>query len=50
MREMGLSTRRDRKRAPRTTDSRHDHSVVPNLLERDLVVDRPNQVWCADLT
>lgn len=50
MREMGLSTRRDRKRAPRTTDSRHDHSVVPNLLERNLVADRLDQVWLADIS
>jgi putative transposase len=43
MREMGLSARRGR-RAPRTTDSRHDLPVAPNLLERNFVADRPDQV------
>lgn len=37
MREMGLSARQGRQRAPRTTDSRHDHLVAPNLLERNLL-------------
>ena len=32
MREMGLSARRGRRRTPRTTDSRHDLPVAPNLL------------------
>jgi putative transposase len=26
-----------------------EHRVFPYLL-RDLVVERPNQVWCADIT
>jgi putative transposase len=34
---------------PRTTVPHPEHRVYPYLL-RDLVVDRPNQVWCADLT
>ena len=47
MREMGLSARRGRRRTPRTTDSRHDLPVAPNLLDRNFVADRPDQVWMA---
>jgi putative transposase len=34
---------------PRTTVPHPEHRVYPYLL-RDLVIDRPNQVWCTDLT
>jgi putative transposase len=34
---------------PRTTVPQPEHQVYPYLL-RDLVIERPNQVWCADLT
>ena len=50
MREMGLAARRGRRRAPRTTDSRHDLPVAPNLLERDFAADRPDTVWLADIS
>ena len=50
MREMGLSARQGRRRAPRTTDSRHDHPVAPNLLARNFAVARPDQVWLADIS
>ena len=33
-----------------TTDSRHDHPIAPNVLERDFVATAPNQKWLADLT
>jgi transposase InsO family protein len=50
MREMGLSACRGCKRPPRTTDSRHDLPVAPNLLERNFVAERPDQVWLADIS
>jgi putative transposase len=50
MRDMGLSARQGRKRAPRTTDSRHDLPVAPNLLARDFTAGRPDQVWLADVS
>jgi putative transposase len=46
MAKMGLAPIYQR---PRTTVPHPDHRVYPYLL-RDLVIDRPNQVWCADLT
>src|SRR5947207_177435 len=50
MREMGLAARRGRRRAPRTTDSRHDLPVAPNLLDRNFAAERPDAVWLADLS
>jgi transposase InsO family protein len=50
MREMGLQARRGRRRPPRTTDSRHDLPVAPNLLDRHFAADRPDAVWLADLS
>ena len=46
MAKMGLAPIYQR---PRTTVPHPEHRVFPYLL-RDLVVDRPNQAWCTDLT
>jgi putative transposase len=48
MREMGIQIKK-RKRYTRTTNSRHNLKVYPNLT-KDLVVERINQVWCSDIT
>jgi putative transposase len=45
MAKMGLEPIYQR---PRTTVPHPDHQVYPYLL-RELVIDRPNQVWCADI-
>ena len=50
MRAMGLTARRGRRRTPRTTDSRHDLPVAPNLLDRNFAADRPDTVWLADVS
>jgi putative transposase len=50
MREMGLTARRGGRRMPRTTDSRHDLPVGPNLLGRRFAAERPDAVWLADLS
>ena len=34
---------------PRTSKPGAGHKIYPYLL-RDLVIDRPNQVWCADIS
>jgi putative transposase len=49
MRARGLSATLPRHRT-RTTDSRHEHPVAPNLLERDFTADAPNTKWVADIT
>ena len=46
MNRMGLSPIYQR---PRTTVPHPEHRIYRYLL-RDLVVGRPNQVWCADIT
>src|SRR5215218_7051731 len=39
-----------RPRWVRTTDSRHDCPIAPNLLERNFTATAPNRIWLADLT
>lgn len=48
MQDRGLQRKR-RRRFVRTTDSKHGLAVYPNLI-RDVAVERPNQVWAADIT
>lgn len=46
MRQMGLVPIYQ---APKTSQKHPEHKVYPYLL-RNLKIDRPNQVWCADIT
>jgi len=48
MKRMGIQGRK-RKRFVSTTDSRHGLRTYPNLA-KDLVGDRTDQLWCADIT
>ena len=49
MRENDIRARTKRKFRV-TTDSRHDHPIAPNLLDRQFTVEAPNTVWLADLS
>jgi|APDOM4702015118_1054815.scaffolds.fasta_scaffold127430_1 transposase InsO family protein len=49
MRQHGIHSRRRPKRRVRTTDSRHNRPVAPNLLKRDFSADAPNEKWVGDI-
>lgn len=49
MRDEGLVARRKPRRRA-TTDSKHDDPIAPNLLERNLTADGPNEAWATDVT
>jgi transposase InsO family protein len=49
MKKAGVSVKR-RKKFRITTDSKHNFPVAPNLLNRNFQVDRPDAVWCSDIT
>lgn len=44
MRQDGISVKRS-KRFKATTDRNHSFNIAPNLLDRDVSADRPNQKW-----
>src|ERR1700760_706318 len=50
MRYHGIRAIMARPRWVRTTDSRHDLPIAPNLLDRNFVAPAPNCVWLADIT
>jgi len=49
MRENGIVAVQKRKFRV-TTDSKHDHPVWPNVLNRNFMVEKPNAVWVSDIT
>ncbi len=50
MRRHGIRAIMARPRRVRTTDSRHDFPIAPNLLERNFIAAAPNRIWLADIT
>jgi len=50
MKQAGVRSVMHRKFVVKTTDSRHDLPVAPNLLGREFQADLPNQKWCCDIT
>jgi putative transposase len=50
MRHHGIRAIMARPRRMRTTDSRHDLPIAPNLLERNFSATAPNRIWLADIT
>ena len=49
LRDNGLGALQ-KKRFVRTTDSKHDQPIAPNLLARDFGANAPNRVWVGDIT
>ena len=49
LKEMGLSCKTKRK-FKATTDSKHNHPIAPNLLNREFDVDMPDQYYVGDIT
>lgn len=50
MRLAGVRARTARRFVVRITDSRHDHPVAPNVLDRQFYPERPDTVWVGDIT
>jgi transposase InsO family protein len=50
MRLTGVRARSARRFVVRTTDSRHDEPVAPNVLKREFYPERPDAVWAGDIT
>jgi len=50
MRRHGIRAIMARPRRVRTTDSRHDFPIAPNLLNRNFTATAPNRIWLADIT
>jgi putative transposase len=50
MRRYGVRAIMAPARRVRTTDSRHDLPIAPNLLDRNFTAAAPNRVWLADIT
>ena len=50
MRQRGIRAIMAPPRRVRTTDSRHDLPIAPNLLNRNFRADAPNRIWLTDIT
>ena len=50
MRRHGIRAIMMHPRRVRTTDSRHNLPIAPNLLDRNFVAAAPNRIWLADIT
>jgi transposase InsO family protein len=50
MRHHGIKAIMARPRRARTTESRHDFPIAPNLLDRNFTATAPNRIWLADIT
>ena len=49
MKEMGLRSKLGRKFRT-TTDSKHSHAIMENVLDREFDVSAPSKVWVSDIT
>ena len=48
MKQLGLVSKQPS--APKYKKANNEHLAVPNLLDREFDVAKPNQVWCGDVT
>ncbi len=46
----GLSGKVRRRFRPKTTDSKHDHPIAPDLVQRDFQPEARDKVWVSDIT
>ena len=50
MQQHGIQARGKWRFRVATTDSKHSWPIVPNLLDRNFRVEKPNRAWTGDLT
>ena len=50
MRRMKLRSKATRRYRVKTTDSKHEHPIAPDLLKRNFTASAPNRVWVSDIT
>jgi putative transposase len=50
MRQEKIRAKSRRKFVPKTTDSRHEHPVAQNILDRDFQAEAPDRKWLVDIT
>lgn len=50
MRRMGLRSRATRRFRIQTTNSKHDHPIATDLLQRNFMAAAPNRAWVSDIT
>lgn len=50
MRERRIRAKSKKKFVPRTTDSRHEQPVAPNVLDRQFQAEAPDRKWAVDIT
>ncbi|MBL3609379.1 hypothetical protein LZ188_02940 [Rhodovulum sulfidophilum] len=50
MKDDQISPPRRGRRVPRTTDSRHNLGIAPNLLRRNFRAEEPDRIWLADIS
>ncbi|CAD0002393.1 transposase [Flavobacterium salmonis] len=49
MKQLGLYSKLSKKFKV-TTNSKHNHFVVPNILKREFTVKEPSKAWISDIT
>ena len=50
MSQAEIRSKIEKKYVPKTTDSKHEHAVAANVLDRNFKAQQPNQKWVADIT